>query len=245
MSDFKEYRQQYALLGSVLEPFLEATTDLTKDDLFSGLKWLKEAVFGDLEEFFDDRFTSLERTVGGLASKIKAHQTRSTGLYREFESPVLLGLAVIHARIPQPSIYKRHDFESTLEAHKYFYMCAKRRMKVRLSTLIDGNIIMEVDKRGLLELMETSEKMIKYVNALSSFSSRLSVDGAFSAASDSFVNRRSATEEYDPQSFYKTMKIYNRISSIIYDSATTGFTLALGNIKQACKIAESGLKKLS
>lgn len=243
VKDFKDYVANFKLLHDTLEPLLKAITSLTDEDLFSSLKWIKDGLIGDLEENFADNFDALARNLIPLQRAIKGHQVKSVATYTEYQSPVMLGLAAVMVRVPKENTYKKGDFDLTFAAHKYFYANVRRLNKVRLSTLIDGSLEFNANKRDLLILMDQAEALLDSATRLMSFGTRLSQYGAANMAYDVFEKRK-REPGFDPTAIYKTTQITSRISAIIYDSVASGFTLALGNVKQACTVAEKALKKL-
>lgn len=200
-------------------------------------------MIGDLEENFADNFDALARNLIPLQRAIKGHQVKSVATYTEYQSPVMLGLAAVMVRVPKENTYKKGDFDLTFAAHKYFYANVRRLNKVRLSTLIDGSLEFTANKRDLLVLMDQAEALLDSATRLMSFGTRLSQYGAANMAYDVFEKRK-REPGFDPSAIYKTTQITSRISAIIYDSVASGFTLALGNVKQACTVAEKALKKL-
>lgn len=241
--DFKAYFEQFKLLNEVLTPFISTIEKLTDEDLFSSLKWFKEATIGELEDFFNDRFESLERNLGGLGTRLANRQSKSTALYTEYKSPVMLGCATVMVRVPKANTYKRGDFETQYSTHRFFYAHVHRLTKVRLTTLVDGKVEMTVNKRELQQILLMAEALLEEATPLLSYGVRLSEFGSLIQASS--VKKRSAEEGFDIRGFYKSVQIYTRISSIIYDSVSSSFTLALGNVKTAARIGELALKKMA
>lgn len=240
--DFKEYQKQFTLLTDRFTPFIRATADLLEDDLFSSLKWYKEALVGDLEEWYEDRFFSLETLLGRAQAALAMDKIKDTPTHSEHKTSVLLGCAFLYVRTPKKGTYRAGDFDSLVGASRFFYMHAQRLYKVRFSTIVDGNVRFSVDRRGLEKLMEQAEKLVSESERLLKFSSKLSVYGA--ALSTDEYDKRKVEEGTNLKDRYKTVQLFNRIASILYDSATTSFTLAQGNIKMACKITEKAIKKL-
>lgn len=241
-SDMQTYMQQFKLVYDVMLPFMKETASLGEDDLFSGLKWYKEAVFGELDDFMTERFTSLERHATAITRGVKGHVAVNKPIYTEYRSPVMLGCADVMVRTPKPGTYKVGDFEDMFAAQQWFYIGIDRKLKLRLSTLIDGSSTYTATKKDLLELLEMADSLLAEVTKLMSFGVRLS--NLLGAGQSSSFTDRKVNAQATPSEHYKSVRIYVRISSILYDAVATGFTFTLGNIKQANTIVEKAVKRM-
>lgn len=242
VSNMQEYMKHFNEAMVALSPFLEAAADLTEDDLFSSLQFYKEYIFGEPEDFFRDRFSSIEKHVTAAMAGMKDKQTHSTPQYQEFSSGTLLGLSRLVVRTPKKNTYNMRDYNTILAAHRYFYMYVDRKTKINFGTMFSGRVMLTVHKKEIEEIISRTEQLIAQANKLLKFSVQLSAAGAV-LDSNPFAHRE-ANEEHDFAGVIRGMRIYTRICSIIYDSVSSGYNFGMGNVKQGLTIAEAAAKKL-
>ena len=243
VESIETYLKQYELLTDSLVPYMEALGSLAEDDLFKIFSFYKEAVFGDPDEFFEDRFFSLERHLHQAVQGVKAHQVRSTSYLAEYKTAPLLGMATLMVRLPKPNSYNRKDYNTLVAAHRYFYMTVERKLKFRLSTLASGNATMTVKAPQVETLLKHSERILKAAEGLNKATVWLSKFGA--TQSNNFFMDRQERPEGSSIPLFNVTKIYARCSSIIYEGVATSYLFAIGNIKHANTIAEKADKRMS
>ena len=242
VSSASEYLSQYKLMAESMVPFLDATTVLTKEDLFSGLKIYKDYIFNDPEDFIMDQFNALEKHLNGAKRGIGSHVAVQNPMFQEFRSPYLLGMSQVMVRLPKSSTYKHSDIESCLDAFRHFYMCLDRKMKINFGSLLEGGMHLSMTKRDAVALLDQSEALLKSADALLQLSVRLSNEGAFI---DADLTRYRNRDNAELTGFaLHGFRIYARTCSVIYDSVSSGYNFTLGNVKQALTICEKVSKAL-
>ena len=243
VEDTETYLKQYALLATTLVPYMEALGSLAEDDLFKIFTYYKEAVFGDPDDFFMERFFSLERHLHQASQGVKAHMVRSTSYMGEYRTPPLLGMASVLVRLPKPNSYNRRDYKTLVNAHRYFYMTVDRQLKFRLSTLASGNITLTVKAPQIETLLQHSERILKAAEGLNKATVWLSKYGA--TMSSNYLADREEEPGDSPIPMFNVTKIYFRCSSIIHEGVATSYLFAIGNIKHANAIAEKAVKRMN
>lgn len=239
-----EYSKLFSKFSGTMTPFMRSIAELLEDDLFSSLKFYKEYITGDPEDFFRERFMSLDRTLTKASTGLLDKKTISKATYVEYDSGVMLGLSRAVVRLPQKNTYKNNDYESLLHAHKFFYMYVDRKTKFNLGTLVSGSVRLTVTKAQIEKILHDTEQVLDAVDTLFKFSSQLSHAGAAMSVnySDLFL-KRDPSETYDPNAIVRGMQIFSRVCSILFDSTSSGYVYSLTNIKQALSIAEKAVKR--
>ena len=240
-----EYVKQYLVFTKTMTPFMEGLVTLTEDDLWSSLKFYRDYIFGNPDDYIKERFDSLEKALNKAAMGLQDRKTASKPQFVEYDSGTMLGLSKVIVRLPQKSTYSKSDIDTMIAAHRYFYMWVDRRPKINLGSLFEGNVKLMVTKSDVEKILDESEKLIVHANELLSFSNQLSHAGAaMSISLPEMINRRESSDIYDPTSIVKGTQIFARICSVIFDSSSSGYNFSLGNIKNALTIAEKAIGKM-
>ena len=238
-----EYCQQFHLVCQAMTPFNAAIADLTEDDLFSGLRLIKEALIGDPEEWFSERFYNVLSNIEKASSGISTSVSKRTSSYTERSSPVMLGLSSVITRVPNKEMYKDGSFDSLFASHRYMYAHVDRKMKIRVSTILDGSVSLDLKKSDILRNLDESSKLIEAALKLSSLAARFSNDGGFIDGAGNILQKREREEKWNADLF-QTMSFYRRICSMIYDSVSSAYNFSMGNIKQMNRIAEKAISQM-
>ena len=244
VKDMNEYMNLYLKFTKTMIPFMESVAELTEEDLFSSLKFYKDYIFGEPEDYIRERFNSLEKTLIKASNGLQDKKSVSKSAYVEFDSGTMLGLSRAMVRLPQKNTYSHSDLESMVLAHKFFYMYIDRRTKFNLGTLVSGNVRLNVKKADIEKILNETEALLNKIEALFKFSTQLSHYGAVLSTDYSMYSKREAQEGFDPTSSVKGVQIFARICAIIFDSTSSGYNFSLGNIKQALKISEKAVKQM-
>jgi hypothetical protein len=244
VSSFAEYVKQFQYLTGVLEPFLDGSNDLADDDLFTGLDHFKAVMSLNAEEYFTDRFKSLNRTLGGIASKTKAKASETTPVYIEYESEIMLGLGYVSLTIPNPKSYDLKEYRSLVDAHKHFYMFIDRQKKIDMARMFRGEVEWEATAKDVSSLLDDIEHLCNTATKLLNIATKWSVrlvtpDGAYS------ISSYRAKEENPLSQAFAATRIMNRISGMLYDTVASGYTYGMGNVKTGLSVAETAVKRLS
>ena len=240
--NMKEYVAQYQKASEVLASVLGSAAELAEEDLFSGLEYMKEYIFGEPEDFFRDRFTSLENCLNDAKRGMSSMQVNQNPRYEEYVSPYMLGMSRAVVRFPKKSTYKISDYESMLSTHHYFYMCIDRKLKFKLGSIFSGSERFETTKRDVDQLLKASETLFLQAEKLLKLSVRFSNEGA--VFDQNILAHRGAEQGFDLRGAVRGMRIYTRTCSIIYDTVSSGYNYGIGNVKQALTICEKTVAKL-
>jgi len=240
--DMKEYNSEYRKMAEAMTPFTHAIADLTEEDLFSGLRVLKEGLIGDPEKAFIDKFHSIQGHLKSAMAGISGFKTTHNKKFVEYSSPVLLGLSGILVRMPEPSTYRNGQYEDYYGAHRYLYAYVDRRVKIKFSTMLDGSVELVANRRELIKNLEESQKLIEGALKLTAMGVRWSNDGA--AIDSGYILGKRKQEEGFTNDIFETMMFYRRVCTLIYDSVSSAYNFSLGNIKQMNRIAERALDKM-
>ena len=238
-----EYLKHYLQFTKTMTPFMEAVAELTEEDLFSSLKFYKDYIFGEPEDYIRERFNSMERAIGKASNGLFDKKTLSRSAYVEYDSGTMLGLSRAVVRMPQKNTYSKQDLESMIIAHKYFYMYIDRRTKFNLGTLVSGNLTLDVTKQDIEKILDASEALLVKIDALFKFSTQLSHFGASLNINYAQMLNKRDVDGYDPHAIIKGVQMFARICAMIFDSTSSGYNFSLGNIKQALKISEKAVRQ--
>ena len=242
VKDIETYLKQYELLTSTLVPYMEALSSLAEDDLFQIFSYYKEGIFGDPDDFFTDRFFSLERHLHQASQGVKAHLVRSTAYLAEYRTPPLLGMAAVMVRLPKPNSYNRKDYKTLANAHRYFYMMVDRKLKIRLSTLASGNVPLTVKAPQVETLLKNSERILRAAENINKATVWMSKFGATMSSNWIFDRNEVASPAAFPM--FNVTKIYMRCASIVHEGIATSYMFAIGNLKHANTIAEKAVNRM-
>lgn len=241
VADMDEYMKAYRYFAETTGAFVTAAADLTEEDLGSVLRYYKEYLFGEPETFFRDQFMSLSRNLNKAKAAFKGKRTTSTSTYEEYASDVMLGVSTAVVRLPKENSYKHSDYQSIVDAQRYFYMYIRREKKVDVKKIFTGSIKLDVSRKNVEELLKLSDALLHKANELLKFSVMFS---HFNTTLEANINKHREIEVTgDISDTVRGTRIYLRICSIIYDSVSTGYTLSLGNVKQALTICEKAVKQ--
>lgn len=238
-----DYLNHYLQFTKTMTPFMEAIAELTEEDLFSSLKFYKDYIFGEPEDYIRERFNSMERAISKASTGLFDKKTISKSAYVEYDSGTMLGLSRAVVRLPQKNTYTKQDLESMIIAHKYFYMYVDRRTKFNLGTLVSGNSSLDVSRQDIEKILDASEALLIKIDELFKFSTQLSHLGASLNVNYAQMLNKRDVDGYDPHAVVKGVQIFARICSMIFDSTSSGYNFSLGNIKQALKISEKAVKQ--
>lgn len=223
-------------------PLASAAADLADEDLFSSLKFYKEYLFGDSEDFFRDRFLALEKNLNNAARGLSGSISKNTPHFTEHASPYLLGLARTVVRYPKKNTYNTRDHDSMLNVHRYFYMYVDRMSKINFGTLLEGSVKLDVSKRDIQDIFKHIESLYEDADKLLRLSVKFSEVGAYADAD--LNTHRPSEETHDWRGAIQGMRIYTRTCSVILDSVSAAYNFGMGNVKQALSICEKAAKKL-
>ncbi len=245
VSDIDEYLKEYKKMASVMTPFIESIKELTDGDLFTTLSMLKHAVTFSSDKYFVDRFEALEKAILSAARsshlKVEEHKTQ----YTTYASDLLLGLSQVVITMPNKNIYDKEDYSSMIDSLKHFYMYVYRTDKFRVSSVIKGNQTFEVPVKVLKELLDINSELLSVVNGLLSTTTSMSTSLTQYTNGPLFMQTyRDKTEDYNPAGMFRSTRILNRISSIIFESVASSYNFTIGNIKKSNSIMESAISKL-
>ena len=240
-----EYVKEFKKTMDVLESFVLSVADLTEDDLFSSIKMIGNYIFSDPEEFFLERFNSLERTLTNAAKGIDGRAEKGFGQYIEYISPVLLGLGKVGVRYPKKSTYGRENYLDAVNASRHFHMYLERESKVHFSTLFSGNTQLEFSKNDIQAMVSQIKRVIHSADRLLSLSNKISEQGAWLSVVGSPSAEREGDSSTDVFSATRSGRIVSRISLILVECTAASYNFTLGNIKQALTISEKAIEKLS
>lgn len=239
-----QYLQEYRSMVDTMSVFAKIIKDLADDDLFSSLKQIKSAVTFSSKEFFIDRFDVLEESIKkaekikGLKQEVKAKQ------YTTYATDVMPGGAQLVVTSANKAIYAKDDFHSIVDSLKHFYMYVYRTDKIRMSTIVSGSRSYSITGKQLKELVNLDQELLEVVNQLLNFTTQLSTM-LTSWTAGSFYNMvfRTNDSDYDGGGFFRSMRILNRISAIIYDSVASTYNFSMGNIKKSATIVENAINR--
>lgn len=241
VTDMDEYMKAYRYFAETTGAFVTAAADLTEEDLGSVMRYYKEYLFGEPETFFRDQFMSLNRNLNKAKAAFKGKRSVSTSTYEEYISDVMLGVSRAVVRLPKENSYKQSDYQSIVDAQRYFYMYIRREKKVDVKKIFTGSIKLDVSRKNVEELLKLSDALLHKANELLKFSVMFS---HFNTTLEANINKHREIEVTgDISDTVRGTRIYLRICSIIYDSVSTGYTLSLGNMKQALTICEKAVKR--
>ena len=238
-----EYVKLFNEMIKVMVPFTKAVGGLAEDDLFSSLKFYKDYLFNDPEDFIVDQFNNMEHYTDMAKQGISGKIIDQDPNFVEYGTDAMLGLTRVVVRQPRKNLYKKSDPRTLITVHRNFYMYADRLTKVNLGSLVAGSLRLDFSKKQISQLIEGSQSLIEQANNLLKMSVRFSNDGA--ATGEHFLQNR---EKEDMQELWGTiqgMRFYSRTCSMIYDSVSSTYNYSLGSIKQGLEISERALKHMA
>ncbi len=244
--DMDEYLIEYKKMAGVMLPFIKSIKELTDDDLFTTLTMLKHMITFSSDKYFEDRFDSLEKAIldASRSSHLKVEERKTQ--YTTYASDLLLGLSQVVITMPNKAIYNRNDHASMVDSLKHFYMYVYRTDKFRVTSLIKGSERFEISVKTAKELLEINEELLDAVNSLLDMSTSLSTSlTQYTNAVYHVQTFRDKTEDYNPGGVFRSTRILNRISAIIYESVASSYNFSLGNLKKSSSITESLISKLN
>jgi hypothetical protein len=246
VSDIDEYLQEYKKMASVMLPFMKSIKELTDDDLFTTLTMLKHAVTFSSDKYFKDRFDSLEKAImdASRSSHLKVEEKKTQ--FTTYASDLLLGLSQVVITMPNKAIYNKNDYSSLVDSLKHFYMYVYRTDKIRFTTALRGSNKYEISVKTAKELLSINEELLNAINGLLDMTTSLSTNlTQYTSGILHMQTYRDKTEDYNPGGVFRSTRILNRISAIIYESVASSYNFSLGNLKKSCSITESMISKLN
>lgn len=245
VSNIEEYLTEYKKMASVMIPFIKSIKELTDGDLFTTFKMLKHAVTFSSDKYFAERFEALEKAILDAAhsSHLKVEERKTQ--YTTYASDLLLGLSQVVITMPNKGIYDKEDYSSMVDSLKHFYMYVYRSDKFRVTSLIKGTQKFEVSVKIVKELLDINIELLSVVNGLLSSTTVMSTNYTQYTNGPFFTQTyRDKTEDYNPAGMFRSTRILNRISAIIYESVASSYNFTIGNIKKSNSISESVISKL-
>ena len=246
VTNIEEYLEEYKKMASVMLPFMKSVKELADDDLFTTLTMLKHMITFSSDKYFMDRFDSLEKAIldASRSSHLKVEERRTQ--YTTYASDLLLGLSQVIITMPNKSIYNKNDYSSLVDSLKHFYMYVYRTDKIRFSTTIKGSERYEISVKTAKELLTINEELLVAINGLLDMSTSLSTSlTQYTSAIMHVETFRTKTEDYNPGGVFRSTRILNRISAIIYESVASSYNFSMGNLKKSSSISESLISKLN
>lgn len=238
-----EYLSLYKQFASVMPAFNEGIAKLAKEDLFSQLRILKEAAIGDPEEYFIERYFSVRKNLQEMQRGLGAFKRKTTQNYAEYETPYMLGLTSAVVRLPHAENVNSKDYDSVFAASKYLYSCMNRKSKIQFSSILAGNMTLDVSKSDVEKLLAMTHEVAQSVNPLKSLTVQLSAFSGVTASKLEIYNKRRHEEGFSLSSIFETMGLHMRVVALMYDSISGAFNFSRGNAKQAVRIAKAFIEK--
>lgn len=223
-------------------PLLKNAGEFTENDLFSSLKFYKDYIFNEPDDFIMDQFEAMETYLTRAKAGIPLNSGESTPTMAEYSTDPLLGLSRLVVRLPRPNTYKRGNIATILDASRHFYMYVDRQTKINFGTMFEGSVNMSLNKQDITTLLQASRAMIQPASDLLRFATKLSNEG--SVGNSNPTQNRDKTPTHEEYAVIQGMRLYVRSCSIIYDTVSSGYNFTLGNVKQALTICEKAVKRL-
>lgn len=242
--DFKEYLQEFEKLSDTMKPFLAAVKELADDDLFTTFSMIKNAAMFSAEDYFADRFDSLSKTLLKAKSSGRLKPQVTMKQYTTFGSDVMLGGGQVVVTTPNKGIYSTDDMPSMVDALKHFYMYMYRIDKFRVSSLVSGSTTMDISVKEAKQLIKAAEEIFEVTDGMLSLTTRLSTaltnwtNGPFY-----IMLFREKNDDYDSGGFFRSTRVLNRISAVLYDCVGSSYNYSIGNVKKSLSICEAVIKK--
>lgn len=239
VKDFPEYCKKFKEMKDTMVVFNSEISKFSRNDLMQSFKVFVSPLTG-YDDKYVEMFYNLRDLIETITKAGSMHEVVAGKFYQDYDSPDMLGMSHIEARIPKRDKYRDGSVAQMARVHTYLCCELIRDKKFSFTEMLPGGsyVLEKVTERDVDNLLKNCEELIESYRPFMSILHKLSTHSG-----SAWVLTEAAVSVVTPLAWWKVLlksyRLMVRSSAVLYACAMGAQNFSRGNVATALTLVEN------